>query len=199
MKRIVVLDLDNVLVINKFDFGFPRKFFGRRMLKALFLIYELAEFLLCLVHVFPMKMNEAAQKLITKKILSDHRRENNFELILLTDRSLLGLFNAVARGFPLNAFEIVYVRKSFLNTIFLKKPEHLGLRKDQIWQHREIKPHESMIDAIFIHAKNFGIKTEQMKRQISFVDDLPLMRNIARGRGFRVYAPSDLFYVYILN
>jgi hypothetical protein len=155
------------------------------MLRVLFFIYELAEFLLCLIRAPKLETNKAAQKLITKKILHDHRRENSLELILLTDRSLLGLFNVVKRNFPLNAFEIVYVRKSFFNRFFLKKPERLGLNKNQqIWQHREIKPHESMIDSIFVYAKNLGIRTEQMKRQVSFVDDQPLMRNIARQRGF---------------
>jgi hypothetical protein len=197
----VVLDLDNVLVINKFDTRFLRKLFEGRMLKMLFFVYELAEFLLGLIRVPKLETTRTAHKLITKKILHDfYRRENSLELILLTDRSLLGLFNVVKRNFSLNAFEIVYVRKSFFNRFFLKKPERLGLNKNQqIWQHREIKPHASMIDAIFIHAKNLGIKPEQIKRQIIFVDDLPLMRNIARQRGFRTYAPGDLSYIIIFN
>ncbi len=193
----MVFDFDNVLVINRFDTRFLRNLFRGRILRALFFVYELAEFLLCLISAPKLKMNEAAQKLITKKVLHDHRRQNNLEFILLTDRSLLGLFNAVKRGFPLNAFEIVYVRKNFLNRFFLRKPERLGIKSYQIiWQHQEIKPHESMVDAVFIYAKSLG--KEQIK-QVSFVDDLPLMRNIARQRGFRTYAPVDLFYINIFN
>lgn len=177
MERIVVLDLDNVLVINRFDNVSIRRFF-RKGMRPLLLLYELAEFLLCWVYVPELKVNKTIQRLIK-------HFQNDSELILLTDRSGLGLFNIVRRGLPLNVFDIVYIRKSFLNVIFLKK---LGLEKDRIWQHRRIKPHISMINAISIHAKNLGIESNK----ILYIDDSLLMTNLARTKDFQIYTPYPL-------
>lgn len=183
MKKIMVLDLDNVLIMNRFDCELMRKLW-RRLVKMLLFVYELMEFLLGLIYTPKLRVNRVIQEQI-----ASCRRSNIAEFILLTDRSLLGLFNVIKKGFLLDDFRVVYVRKNFLNQFFFKKLKRLYPIRDyqQIWQHREIKPHQTMVDAVLFYARKIGVKP----KDVDFVDDLLLMRNLARAKGFRAYSLAD--------
>ncbi len=193
----IIFDLDDTIFKNGLQainniVEFLRVGVKRRMaVRFLFFIYEIIEYLIASIFGLNFKVNSSAQKIITKKVQLDHIRKvkpllvfvEGFKLIIITDRSLLGILSLNISGFPLEPFDKIQVRKSILN--YFVNLEKFGLAANRIWTSKEIKPHDGIFD---------NLESDELisKQGVALVDNSRMVRNLALARGFRVYSPSDL-------
>ena len=155
----------------------------RWVVRIIFSLYEVFEFLAVVFFGMRFRINFNAQSIITKKnqILCINKKKPfavpDWDLLIMTNRSLLGILSLVKTDFPLYLFNAVQVRSSVLN--YFVNVKDLGINPQKILISNEIKPYRNSIKEI----KNIYFNKD---RKIVLIDDDACVRNLAREYGIEV-------------
>ncbi|MCL5004390.1 MAG: hypothetical protein M1170_00340 [Patescibacteria group bacterium] len=157
--------------------------------RVMFFLYEVFEFLAVVFFGMKFKINPSAQRIITKKSQIYHINKEkplalpDWNMVIMTNRSLLGVLSLVINGFPLYLFSAVQVRKSVLN--YFVDLKALGIEPQKVLICDEIKPHRDTINEI----KNIYFDNS---KKIVLIDDDVRVRNLARERGMKIATMKEV-------
>jgi len=154
---------------------------GSKLFWIFLFLYEVIEFFAVIFFSVKFKPYRDAQKIITQKIRLIQMRGaaplvSDFGLLIMTNRSYLGLWSLYLAGFSFGAFDAIQVRQSVLNC--LVQPKRFGLNQNKVFQCDDLKPSRQVIRSIK--------EIIPQNSKIILVEDNLLMCNIAQQQGIRV-------------